>query len=276
MTNQTRQSLEERARKAILQEAFLRWESAVVISLTLLLAVFGPLLFGNSNSALISGVALIGGILAESALVFSSLTDSEFARKVVADLLEADFHPERLKDENLQKQIQKALDYRSRIESDLRSQDASLVKDELSQTASQIDEWLEHIYGLAQRIDRYQQQQSLLPSRKQAQSRIRQLEADLAKERDQDIKQQITLTLDGLRRQIDTLDRLGSTIQRAELQLENSLTHLGTIYSQTVLADAKDIDSSRARRLRQEINDEVEELQDILLSMDEVYATEAI
>jgi hypothetical protein len=67
-----------------------------------------------------------------------------------------------------------------------------------------------------------------------------------------------------------------ATIRRAELQLENTLTHLGTIYSQTMLVDAKDIDSGRARRLRQEIVDEVTEINDVLLAMDEVYAADSL
>jgi hypothetical protein len=41
-----------------------------------------------------------------------------------------------------------------------------------------------------------------------------------------------------------------------------------------MLVDAKDIDSGRARRLRQEIAGEVTELNDILLAMDEVYTAE--
>ncbi len=65
-------------------------------------------------------------------------------------------------------------------------------------------------------------------------------------------------------RQLATLEKLEDTIQRAELQLENSYTFLATIYSQTMLVDAKDIDSGRSRRLRQEISDEVDELQDML------------
>jgi outer membrane protein TolC len=77
-----------------------------------------------------------------------------------------------------------------------------------------------------------------------------------------------------LQRQLDTLASLDDTIQRAKLQLENSLTSLGTIYSQTMLVDAKDIDSGRARRLRQEIADEVTELHDVLIAMDEVYSAE--
>jgi hypothetical protein len=72
---------------------------------------------------------------------------------------------------------------------------------------------------------------------------------------------------------LETLEKLSDTIRRAELQLETSISQLATIYSQTMLVDAKDIDSSQARRLRLEISDEVDEIQDILLAMDEVYAS---
>jgi hypothetical protein len=41
-----------------------------------------------------------------------------------------------------------------------------------------------------------------------------------------------------------------------------------------MLAGAKDIDSSRARRLRHEIAEEVTELNDMLVAMDEVYQAE--
>ena len=58
--------------------------------------------------------------------------------------------------------MSEALDYRVRIEKAIRQQDDSLIKDELSQTAAQMDEWLEHIYSLALRIDRYQQERDVL------------------------------------------------------------------------------------------------------------------
>jgi hypothetical protein len=46
---------------------------------------------------------------------------------------------------------------------------------------------------------------------------------------------------------------------------------MGTIYSQLMLVGTKDVDSSRVRRLREDMADEVHELQDVLESMDEVY-----
>lgn len=270
MANKSREALEKRVQKAILQESFLRWESAVVIALTLLLAVFGS----NFVEFIPAWVWLIGGIGAEALLVYSSLTDAEFGRKVVASLLQHEFKPERLRDKNLQLQINQALDYRSRINQAIRSQGDSLLKDELSQAAGQIDAWLENIYDLAQRIDRYQKDQELLKrDYERAKKRSAELANQLKRENDMAVKTQIQATLEGIQQQLTTLETLENTIQRAELQLENTLTHLGTIYSQTMLVDAKDIDSGRARRLRQEIVEEVTELNDVLLAMDDVQST---
>jgi hypothetical protein len=273
MAENKRETLDKRVQKAILNESFFRWESAVIISLALILAVIS-----NSTdflSLVPSWIWLLGGAVAEGALVYSSITDPEFGRQVAEKLLHDDFHPERLGDKRLQQQMNEALDYRSRIEAAIREKDDTLLKDELSQTAVQIDEWLEHIYGLARRIDKYQQEQKILArDRTRAETRIQQLVSEQALETEPAVRAQIDVTLESMRRQLATLDNLENTIQRAALQLENSLSNLGTIYSQTMLAGAKDIDSSRARRLRHEIAEEVTELNDMLVAMDEVYQAE--
>lgn len=272
MANKARETLEKRVRNAILQEAFFRPESALVISLAMLLTAFAP----NFIQFIPAWAWLVGGAVAEGILVYSSLSDPEFGRKVAADLLRNQFRPERLNDKALQQQITEALDYRDRIEDAIREQKNSLIRDELIQTAGQIDDWLANMYDLAQRIDRYRQKRKILErDRSRAATRIRELEQNLALETNPAVQQQIQLTLDSMRRQLETLETLENTIQRAELQLENSLSHLGTIYSQTILVDAKDIDSGRSRRLRQEISDEVSELNDILIAMDEVYSAES-
>lgn len=273
MANKTRELLEKRVQKAILQESFLRWESAVVISISLLLAALTSI---GGIDILPAWTWLLGGVIAEGALVYSSLSDPEFGRKVVADLLRHEFRPERLSDKELQQQMNQALDYRSRINQAIRGQQDSLLKDELSQTASQIDEWLENIYDLAKRIDRYQKDRTILTrDYKRAKNRSAELSKKLKQETNPVVLEQIQRTLEGINRQLTTLETLEDTIERAELQLENSLTYLGTIYSQTMLVDAKDIDSGRARRLRQEINEEVSEINDVLIAMDEVQSTDS-
>lgn len=272
--NEAKQALEERVQKAIFQESIFRWESAVIIALTLLLTALSA-----TNTPFVSLIPwwtwMVGGLLAEGGLVYSSLSDPQFGAQVAAKLLHHQFEPQRLRDKQLQQQIKDALDYRSRIEEAIRGRPDSLIKDELTQTGLQIDEWLEHIYHLAQRIDRYRREQPILErDRQRAETRMAQLRQEVIQEKDSVVRKTIKSTLAGLQRQIETADRLENTIQRAELQLESTLTSLRTIYSQTMLVEAKDIDSSHARRLRHEISEEVNELNDVLIAMEEVYAAE--
>jgi len=269
------ETLHDRVQKAIFREAILRPESALVISISLLLAVFASQI--GFLEFIPFWVWLVGGALAEGALIYSSLSDPEFGRTVAAKELRREFQPKELNDRHLQQRVNEALDYRSRIEKAIREQDDSMIKGELDETAAQIDAWLEHIYSLAQRIDRYQQEQAVLErDRKRTATRIVELQKLLASEENPIVKTQIASTLESKERQLVTLEKLEDTIQRAELQLESSHTLLATIYSQTMLVDAKDIDSGRSRRLRQEITDEVDELQDMLLAMDEVYAPQSL
>ena len=274
MASKEDEQLRDRVQSALIREAIFRPESALVISISLLLAVFAPQV--GFLEFIPFWVWLLGGLVAEGALVYSSLTDPEFGRKVAEDVLKKEFEPQKLHDRYLQERMNEALDYRVRIEKAIRQQDDSLIKDELSQTAAQMDEWLEHIYNLASRIDRYRQERDVLErDYHRTRQRISELEKQLAVEQNPKIQDQIKATLESKQRQLATLEKLSDTIRRAELQFETSHTQLGTIYSQTMLVDAKDIDSGQARRLRLEISGEVDEIQDILLAMDEVYAANA-
>ena len=269
MAEKARESLEKRARKAMLQHAFFRPESAVVIALTLLLAAFGPQVI----EFVPAWGWMLAGIGAEAAIVYSSYTDPETGRKVVADMLKDEFEPETLADPKLQQQVEEALDYRARINLAIRDRKPSVLRDNLADTASQIDDWLENIYSLAKRLDRFKREKNILErDLKRAVTRIDQLNNRIESESDPAVQKQITETIRSMQRQIDTITTLEKTMQRAELQLETTMTALGTIYSQTMLVGAKDIDSGRAKRLRQDIDDEVSELDDVLLAMDEVYA----
>jgi hypothetical protein len=272
MASKEDESLRDLVQKAMFREAIFRPESALVISISLLLAVFAPQV--GFLDFIPFWTWLLGGVAAEAALVYSSLTDPEFGRKVAAKVLRKEFEPLKLQDPHLQERMDEALDYRVRIEKAIRQQDDSLIKDELSQTAAQMDEWLAHIYDLALRIDRYRQgREILVRDHKRTSKRIAELESQLAVENSPSVQAQIEATLESKKRQLETLEKLSDTIRRAELQLETSISQLATIYSQTMLVDAKDIDSGQARRLRLEISDEVDEIQDILLAMDEVYAS---
>lgn len=274
MANRARVALEEQVKKSILQEAFFRTESALAIAFFLIMTVLSALGFLPQFLEIVPAWSwLLGGALVEALMVYSSMTDPDFGAEIAAKLLEDNFQPGRIRDKKVSQGMREALDYRSRIEKAIRERDDSMLKDELSQTADQIDDWLQNMYDLATRIDRYEQDRQILSRDWQRNnSRMKQLRQQLHTERNEAVRDQIQSTLDSMERQQATIRTLDDTIRRARLQFENSLVHLGTIYSQTVLFDAKDIDSGRARRLRQEIADEVIELNDVLTAMDEVYA----
>ncbi|MBK7178227.1 MAG: hypothetical protein IPH82_13760 [Chloroflexi bacterium] len=275
MANEKREELEKRVKRAYVENALFRWESAVIISLTVILAVLSIPNIGLTDF-LPTWAWLLAGLLSEAGLVASSLTDKQLYQKIMAEALHREFDPKHIDDKALREQFLKAVNYRRRIETAIQEQPDNLLKDELQQAASQIDNWIEHIYNLAQKISRYRQrQQEIERDKARAQRRIQELDQEMILEDDEAVKKQMGITIQGLQQQLSTLSGVENTMQRAELQIENSLAHLGTIYSQALLVDAKDIDSSRAKRLRQEISDEVTELNEVLLAMDEVYTAES-
>lgn len=281
MAKREGKTLEQRAQQAILQYAFFRPESALTIALTLLLTAFAIL--ADLDAFALPGlldaipwfVLLGGGVAAEAAVVYSSLTDPEAHRRVVAAMLRQEFQPERLRHTWLQQQVEEAFKYRERITAAIRERRDSVLKDHLADTAGQLDEWLEEVYGLAQRLDRYQAERELhARNRERAQERLQELSNQLQREKSPAVTRDIQHNIDSLERQLQTIRQLEDAMERARLRLENTLTAMGTIYTQTMLVGAKDIDSGRAQRLRQEISEEVNELGDVLSAMDEVYAGE--
>jgi hypothetical protein len=46
---------------------------------------------------------------------------------------------------------------------------------------------------------------------------------------------------------------------------------MGTVYSQMMILGSRDVASGRAQRLEQDITDQVQALQDVVTTMDEVY-----
>ena len=118
MASKTRKNLEERARRAILQYSFFRPESAVVLAITLLLTALAgmaglesvefPVAIETLFSYLPWYIWLGGGLLGEAGLVYSSLTDPEAHRRVVAAMLQDEFEPERLHNPWLQQQVSEA------------------------------------------------------------------------------------------------------------------------------------------------------------------------
>lgn len=253
----------------MLTSAFFRWESAATIALVILLAFFLPKPFPGWQW----WFWLIGGALAEAAIVYTSVTDPKFGRQVVADMLREEFDLDDVQNEQCRGYLEKALEYRERIEEALARRQRGVLRDHFQETARQIDDWIRSIYGIARRLDQYRQNDLIHRDAETVPVRIKNLQKQLAREDNVRVRSQLEETLRAKEVQLANLQQLEDGMQRAELQLEHTLTAMGTIYSQLLLVSAKDVDSGRAIRLRDEVAEEVQGLQDVLDSMDEVYET---
>jgi hypothetical protein len=264
-------NLERRAWRAMLASAFFRWESAATVALVILLAFFLPEPFPGWQW----WFWLIGGALAEAAIIYTSVTDPEFGRQVVAEMLRQEFDMDELANEKHRGYLEKALEYRERIQEAITQRRSGVLRDHFQEMARQMDEWIRNAYEIARRLDRYGQDDLIQRDMQAVPIRIKNLEKELEREDSPQVRAQLEETLHAKEVQLANLERLEDGMQGAELQLEHTLTAMGTIYSQLLLVSAKDVDSGRASRLREEIAEEVHGLQDVLDSMDEVYETRA-
>jgi hypothetical protein len=262
-----RSELQQRAQGALIQYALFRWESAVIIALTLVLTFllrrpfwwwppFGWPLLG------LIGLALI---------VYSSLTDAETNARVLVDLFQEQFDSSRIKDRALRQQVESGLEYQRRIEMQIRRQRPGLIRDRLEATANQITDWLSNIYQLALRLDAYRSDDLLDRERTALPKEIERLNAQRKAERNPAVQTQIDGVIESKGKHWQTLRQLDARMTQAALQLEQSLTALATMYSQVQLIDAQSVDSGRAERLQADIREQVARLNDLVASINEVY-----
>jgi biopolymer transport protein ExbB/TolQ len=260
------ENLRKRATRAIIENAIFDWKSGVVIALTILFTAFSPIDEGWR------WYYLIGGIVMWAALFASIMTDPAANAKAVADLLRHDFDPKALKSDAARERIDKALEYRQRIAETIARTREGVLRDHLRGTADQIDDWIASLYQLAQRLDAFESNGVIHQDLRSAPLALKNLQDRLKTEDDASVREQIQQTIQAKQQQLDSLNKLQNTMEKAEFQMESTTTALGTVYSQLLLIGVKDIDSGRAQRLREDITEQVTSLHDLVSSVDQVYA----
>lgn len=259
--------LEERAWRAMVTYALFRWESGALIALTILLTYFYPRPFPWWP---VWGWLLLGGI-AEALIIWTSLTDARTGQQVVADMLRERYNPRTVHTKIYRHQVERALTYRRRIEEVIESGPAGVLRDHLGDKLGQLETWLEYIYRLARRLDRYANDDLIEEDRQAVRGDLRELQGRLRREDSADLRAEIEQAIEQKQKQWDTLELLQDMMEKAAFQLETTVSALGTVYSQMQLIGARKAEGDRAERLREDITDQVNSLQDLLTTMDEVY-----
>lgn len=263
----TEQQVRGRALGAIIVNALTRWESLLTVGLTAGLVIFQPTPFDWWQP----WFWLVGGALAEAALVISAITDPNAAREAVSREFEQKFDLRQVKSPVSRKRLEDALEYRRNMLT-LVGRHKGAMAMSLAQTTSDVDNWISHMYDLALHIDDFEENDLVRRDRTQVPQHIEQVQRRLTTERDERVREDLQLQLEQLNKQLDNLRATASSAKRAEIQLESTLTALGTIYAQMSLLGTKEVDSARAQRLREDVKDEVASLQDTIEAMDEVQA----
>ncbi len=260
-----RRELEKRARNAILQEAFFRWESAVNMAFILIGTVVVPSFWW---------VFVALGVVLELVLGISTMRNPSINAKAVATIFEREFRPREIRSDELRQKTKKALEYLRRIEETVGQTKEGTLRDRLKRTTDEVIDWVEAIHRLADRVDKYYGNRLIARDMMSVPKTIAKLRQRLAQEDDPSVRTQLEQTIADRERQLANLDNLQNTMEKAELQLERTLSALGTVYSQLLVLDTKGESAGRARRLQEEISEQVHQLQDITSAMDEVYAEE--
>jgi hypothetical protein len=261
------EELERKATRAILTRSVYRWESAVIIGLTLVLfaLVRPPFAFWQQ------WFWLALGALGEVGLVWSSLTDPEFRANAVAEMFREKFKARDVKSLELRPRVEKALEYRDRIDGVISKSREGVLREHLKDVSRDITAWVENVFRLARRLDAYEADEMIHQDLQSVEPAIDALKKRLVAEDDDTVKRQISQAIAQRQIQRDNLRKLQNVMERAEFQLESTLTAMGTVYSQMMILGSRDVASGRAQRLQQDIADQVQALQDVVTTMDEVY-----
>ena len=259
--------IRSRALGAVLTNALFRWESLLTIAITAILFLFVPQPFEWWQP----WFWVVAGAIAEAALLVSAVTDPNASQEAIAREFEQRFDLRQIRNSVSRQRLERALEYRRSMLS-LTKQHKGAMRTSLQQSVADINDWIAHMYDLALHVDSFESNTLVERDRRSVPQQLEKARHRLSLERDPAVRRDLEDQIAQLEQQIANLDATVSSIKRAEIQLDSTLSSLGTIYAQMSLLGTKEVDSSRAQRLRLEIKDEVASLQDTIEALDEVQA----
>lgn len=268
-------------RKAILLYSFFKPTNAVVIASIILLAGCSAfLIFPLLGVAGLAGLAIagVGGLFllgfVELLFLYLNVKNEDLHAEAVAELFkpQVDFNPQRIKDKILNDKVDKALEYWALIDDTVEKVPEGVLRDRLENTSDEVTHWLQAVFNLAERVDKYKDNKVVKRDLENVPTTIAEYKRKLAKEDDPDVREQLEKTIADRERQLQTLQNLENNMEKADYQLDSTISSLGTIYSQLLLVGSKDESGSKLNRLQEEISDQVHQLEDLTEAMNEVYS----
>jgi hypothetical protein len=218
---------------------------------------------------------LVLGIAGILLYTLATLTDTNAVSHALNHLFLYEFNPADIKNLRARQRLQQALEYVETLQK-LGARQGGALRLQIESTIGEIQAWLEQIYKIARRIDLYEDNTLINRDRARVPDELKMLRQRLENESDERVKAELAETIRLRETQLANLKALETNIKRADIQLDNTVAALGTIYAQVQLLDAKEVDGWRANRLREQIHDEVLSLKDTIDALDEVQSANLV
>lgn len=164
--------------------------------------------------------------------------------------------------------MEQARDYQAKINAAIEAAPA-INPVRTAELQRQIERLIRAIDDLSGRVMSLRADDTIQRDMKSVPGAIAHLEKQLAGETDPAIRHQLERTLHSRQTQLESLQMLGSTVKRAEIQIESTLSQLGTLYSQ-VLTSQSTSDVADYNRIATNVDEEVRLLEDQLQALREV------
>lgn len=267
--NELREKIEAQVQKAIFSYAVFRPESAIVLAMTIILSSLGAM-----NLSWFPGewwLWLAFGLVGEALIIRTTLKDDKFYRSVMDKMFHTEFDISKLHSDKLKQKLAKALEYREMIVKEIERENDTVLDDHLLNVVNSVEDWLAGLYHLAQSLDTYWRDPIIARDMEAVPQELARFKETLARQVEGATREELEKTIAAKEAQWQMLQNLKETMATAQLKLENTTAAMGTIYTQVVLLGAKDADSNRAKRLQEDVTEQVQALEDIRAAMDDVY-----
>lgn len=174
-----------------------------------------------------------------------------------------------LQSKTIQARIEKAQSYKTQIDHLIKHKSGGKPHPRLKALIGQVDAWVKAINNLAHRVDQFQQDPLIQRDLESVPQSIAALQKRLADETNPSTRAKLEQTLHNLQKQQSALDQLHLTARQAEIQIESTLSSLGTIYSHILTGQSTNHIADYSQ-ISADVDEEVHRLQDYLEALQEV------
>ncbi len=259
--------MKRRIEFAIIQQALLRWENAVLIALAILLTAFFRNPFDFWPDWGWGALAVLGVV----GITLSSLGESDVQSAAVDEVIYAEYNPAQIRTPILRATFMQSLQYRSTIERMVNQSRDGVVKTRLSDLAEKVKQWITYIYELCEMLDQYQRDPMLHKDPVEIQKELNRLQAGLAREKNPALIAETNNSIASKEKYLQTSEALRDKMSAAAMQLEQSMDAMVTIYTQLKLLETRDLENVNTQAIDHDIDEQVNRMGDLIDGLQKAY-----